>query len=387
VKLPAILFLPMVWVAACGGNDLPQAQRLWTMADLQAESHRAVCANPGGLPCNYLVAPGAAGNDVLQFKLAFAQGQPMAYMTTDFWLNYDRIWLEPMYILVTAWNAMAPAQNRLLGSDGTTPAGPIFSVGPLSAFYSPFWQVLYVEVPPETAPDKYTSARQLFEDGLVMHTGPNRFASIGPADVDLPSSDDITHVAPDVGDYLKSPGTVDQMVASSKKLYGWLDGALVSYVDFGTDNFAADAAQVIQELPLFLFEHFDASGNLALFGAPNVGGVAPLFSASAGHISADGRPAFGALWRLHVVTLPATARMYPGDLPPASVPPELASKVQRVALDGKCFTTLTPTNDTCTWLDSQAAIEANIGAKGITRTGLQPACPFVMFNGIPVPYR
>ena len=36
---------------------------------------------------------------------------------------------------------------------------------------------------------------------------------------------------------------------------------------------------------------------------------------------------------------------------------------------------------TCTWLDSQAAIEDNLGAKAIIRTALQPACPFVMWRG------
>ncbi len=367
------------------------------MADLQ-QSYRggSVCVNPAGLDCNYFVDKGANGNEVLQFKLAFAEGQPMAYITTDFWANYAQIWLEPMYFLVTAWNDQAPKANRLRDANGNL-TGPIFSIGPQSAFYSPFWRVFYVEVPPGTAPTKYTSARQLFDDHLVMHQGPNRFASIGPSDLSLPSAADIVvpTVAPTVGNYLKN-GIDDlaAVVASSQSLTGWLDGASVDYVDFGTDNFDVDATGAIEDVPLFLFKQYDADGGLKLAGAPNVGGVAPLFSHLPGRITINPngqpRPQFGALWRLHIVTLPPAAKEFfdqdemlveqnGGD------PAVYRAKIKRVALDGGCFTSITATADPCVWLDSQRAIEDNLGEKAIARTDLQPACPFVMWNGLPVP--
>ena len=388
------LLAPLVLAASsCGDANLAPAQRLWTMADLQLSSGQNPCTNPADLPCHYFVDKGVDGNDVLQFKLAFSEGQPMGYMTTDFWANYDRIWLEPMYILVTAWNNDPPAKNRLTLEDGKTVTGPIFSVGPKSAFYSPYWQVFYVEVPAGTPPTRYTAARQLFDDHLTMHAGPNRFASIGPDSVSLPSAADISNQFPDIGDYLKAgPGDLEMVVASSKRLSGWLDGAAVSYVDFGTDNFEVDAAQVIQDVPLFVFyKAIDPLGKPVLGYAPNVGGVAPLFSGISGRVSAGNRPQFGALWRLHLVQLPATAQIFLKDDETALVnagadAAVFAPKVTRVALDGRCFATVASAAS-CVWLDSQAALENNLGAKAIQRTALQPACPFVMFNGLRVPYQ
>jgi hypothetical protein len=392
---PTLLLLvavPAFAAIACGDGNLAPAQRLWTMADLQQSFHQGkACTNPGGLDCNYFVADGAAGNDVLQFKLAFSEGQPMGYMTTDFWANYDRIWLEPMYILVTAWNDKAPLVNRLRDPAGNL-VGPIFSIGPQSGFYSPYWQVFYVEVPPGTAPTQYTSVRALFDANLVMHPGPNRFASIGPSSVSLPSAADILKAWPDIAAYLlDGAAALPNVVASSQQLTGWLDGAAVTYVDFGTDNFDVDANQVILDVPLFLFKQLNAAGKLDNPGAPNVGGVAPLFSGVSGRVSANNRPQFGALWRLHVVTLPPAARVFFAADEAAAImnggdKAVLDAKVRRVALDGSCFSSLA-TGDQCTWLDSQAAIEDNLGEKAITRTALLPACPFVMFRGRPVPYQ
>ena len=206
---------------------------------------------------------------MLVFKLAFAEGEPMGYITTDFWANYDRIWLQPMYFLVTKWDELAPKVNRLTEEGTMTPVGPIFSVGPDSAFYSPFWSVFYVEVPPGTPSGKYTSARQLFEDGLVMHQGANRFASIAPTSVDLPNPQDITQLYQDlfkinVNDYLLPIATPEstadtplaRVAASAKRFpYGWIDGVSVPYFDFGTDNFVANAAREVQDVPLYVFTH------------------------------------------------------------------------------------------------------------------------------------
>ena len=390
--LGCLFVLATVGVVACGDATPAPAQRLWTMADLQLSSHQGTaCSNPGGLPCTYFVDRGADQvHDVLQFKLAFGEGAPIGYMTTDFWANYDRIWLQPMYFLVTAWNRDAPAVNRLAAEGGGL-TGPIFSVGPASPFYSPYWQIVYVEVPPGTPPTRYTSARQLFDDGLVMHAAANRFASIGPASVSLPSADDMTLLFPDLQNYLVAGTTPADLVASSQALTGWLDGAPVSYVDFGNDNFAADPSRVILDVPLFLFEQADDHGLFGPMGAPNVGGVAPLFSRLPGLVSPTHRPRFGALWRLHAVLLPTAAAMFTVDAAARLIgaggdAAAIRQKVRRVALDGGCFADLSAF-DACVWLDSQAAIEANLGPAGIVRTGLQPACPFVMYGGYAVPHQ
>jgi hypothetical protein len=387
-------------VASCGQPIQSAAsQRLWTMADLEASFHQGSrrCVNPAGLDCDYFVNSGVNGNDVLQFKLAFSEGKPMGYITTDFWVNYPQIWLEPMYILVTAWNAQAPANNRLLMDPVTmTVTGPIFSIGPQSGFYSPFWQVFYVEVPNGTPPDKYTSAKQLFDDHLVMHPGPNRFASIGPSSLSLPSADDIPVIVQalngsPIADYLvKGADDLPNIVIASHALTGWLDGAAVSYVDFGPDNFDVGAGQEIQDVPLFAMRRYDDSGTLVAFGAPNVGGVAPLFSHVPGRLSDSGRPQFGALWRLHIVAVPPTAGLFDPTAAQDAIDrganeAVTRAKVLRVALDTKCFTMISAAADPCVWLDSQRAIEDNLGEKAITRTNFQPACPFVMFNGRAVP--
>ena len=44
-----------------------------------------------------------------------------------------------MYVPVTGWSGGEAAR--------ASRAQPIFSVGPGSRFYSPFWQMIYVEVP------------------------------------------------------------------------------------------------------------------------------------------------------------------------------------------------------------------------------------------------
>jgi len=388
-------------VASCGQpTQSATSQRLWTMADLQASFQGgSTCVNPANLPCDYFVAKGIGDEgDVLQFKAAFSEGQPMGYITTDFWANYPQIWLEPMYILVTAWNDKAPGANRLRDAKGD-PSPPIFSIGTQSAFWSPFWQTFYVEVPAGTPSTRYTSTRQLFDDHLVMHPGPNRFASIAPDGLTLPSAGDIADAianrSPNDPTAFLRVGKVEDVAASSKTAFGWLDGVLVPFFDFGTDNFDANADQEIQDVPLFLFEKYDPNGVLKPLGVANVGGVAPLFSHVPGRISASNRPQFGALWRLHIVTLPAKAAEFTPVNETAATTAvgtvvtvaDLNTMIGRVALDATCFDDLPAKGlSACIWLDSQRAIEDNLGEKAIQRTDLQPACPFVMFEGQPVPF-
>ena len=66
-------------------------------------------------------------------------------------------------------------------------------------------------------------------------------------------------------------------------------------------------------------------------------------------------------------------------------------RMLRVALNGdSCFPLLTSSEgltDNCTWLDSQRALEVNLGRSALVPTGLQPACPFVMWRKVAVPDR
>ncbi len=314
MRAPSFLLLPLlVGAVACGDGAPAAPRRFWSMAELERESTLSNCDNPGGLPCNYFVKSGKASTPVVQFKLAFSERQPMGYMTTDFWANYDRIWLQPMYILVTAWNENPPAMNRLVDANKVA-VGPIFSVGPQSAFSSPFWSVYYVVVPDTTPPGKYTSARQLFADNLEMHQGANRFASIAPDDLSLPSQDELLFQFPHFADYLK--------------------------------NGEAD-------VPLFVFVHRvpNPDGTPNYLGAPNVGGVGPIFGGAVAKLADTGRPQFGALWRLHLVTVPAgTDYLTPEKAATSADPTPFADKVYRVALNGAtCFDDLVSgKGDACT---------------------------------------
>src|SRR6185369_129603 len=161
VRCALALLLPLLSLAACGGGSgIPPVPRVWDQAALHAAflaggTSPDACkdSNPAGLPCNYFVDTGfvthddGSKHDVLQIKLAFTEGQGSAYITTDFWRDWNEIWIEPMYVLVTEWNAEDPEQNRLPAvPGGTEPSGPIFTVGTGSKFYSPYHRVVYVEV-------------------------------------------------------------------------------------------------------------------------------------------------------------------------------------------------------------------------------------------------
>jgi hypothetical protein len=380
--MPTILLLALL-APACVESSARPVPRLWTMADLQRSWEEAKllepCDNPAGLECGYFVSDGVTGTDILHLKLSFSEGAPVAYITTDFWRDYDQIWLQPMYFLVTSWDPENPGANRLLKPDGTV-TGPIFGVGPGSAFYSPYWQVYYVEVPLGTPPTKYTAARPLFEDHRVMHLGANRYASIGPATVSVPQEADVEFFRP----YLDDPTQLADVIASARQLKGWLDGTSVVYVDFGIDGFAANGANVVQDIPLFAFEQ-EVGGALQLLSVPFVGGVAPLFSGIGGEVGSDNRPHFGGLWRIHFVTLPAGARAF-ADTDEAALGLTGQEKYfKRVALNADQCLASAGAFPSCIWLDSQAQIENNIGPRGIERTTLQPACPFVAWDGAPVP--
>ena len=118
------------------------------------------------------------------------------------------------------------------------------------------------------------------------------------------------------------------------------------------------------------------------------------FSPIRGADTRDDRPQFGALWRLHFVILSPKARTFTSADEAAALSSsgmataaDLDTMVGRVALDASCFGKLATMGLTaCTWLDSQRAIEDNLGEKAIQRTDFQPACPFVMFKGLPVPF-
>ena len=64
------------------------------------------------------------------------RGYGAAYVVTEVWTDFDELWVQPAYVPVKGWSAGKPQPLTLPG-----PWEPIFSVGPGSRFYSPFWQI------------------------------------------------------------------------------------------------------------------------------------------------------------------------------------------------------------------------------------------------------
>ncbi len=327
-------------------------------------------------------------------RVAFTQNKVAAYTTTDFWANYPAVWVQPMYLPVKGWN---PADPKLLYVPETK---PIFSVGPRSAFYSPFWQVFYVEVSGADEWAQYTSARQLFEKKLTMHAGPGRLCALAPGGTRVEEGQKLG----------VDLGTVGRGT-------GWVDGEEFAVLDYGDNRFEWNQQMEVIEQPLFVFVTPDESGAWAHAGVATVGGTGPLLARRPA-ISPKNRPLFGSFWRLYQVRLPPGAGVFvPEDskydgmrlglrikntpkgmlaeytkptLMPAmdmATPPptrEPESLIGRVAVNGeKCFASGMYLAD-CVWLDSQAQLEEQIPWR-IVRTEIVAACPFVSYAGMPVP--
>ena len=123
-----------------------------------------------GFPASYfLSAP-----DRIRMASVFTEGQPGAYMTTDVWVNFPVIWLQPLYVFVSAWNEQPPRNSWV------TTMPWVATVGDKSAFWSPFWRVYYVLVPADTPPDRYRSTHDILSAGLPIFPGQARLLTLTP---------------------------------------------------------------------------------------------------------------------------------------------------------------------------------------------------------------
>jgi hypothetical protein len=378
-------------LAACDAPR-PPSPGLWTLFDVQAlyargaQTTDAIATDaglPGGVPLGTMLASDGV---TLVTAASWADGYPARYMTTEVWSHFDRVWAQPMYVPVTGWNAGVP--TRVV--DGANNWYPIFSVGPDSLFYSPFWQMIYVEVPEGTAYDALTSTRQILDGGYTQHPSTGWVAALSPAGV-------VPEASPSIGGAL--PGQ------------GWLDGEPISFIKFPAAPFGFDAELVVAEVPIFHFVFVKDDGSLAAPGLPSVLGTGPLYSNTPAPLDGNGIPSakYSAYWRVYTVVVPPTARVYaPLDSDAAAalqaagvsneVPmyPDLATADDeltaqglwgRVATTPGCFSTLYTAagiNNRCNYLDSQANIEKFLPAGAIVRTDVTVTCPLVSVNGAAV---
>jgi hypothetical protein len=399
--------------AAAAGCDLPPNPRhpkLLNFAHMEAlaTSGAPTFATDDGIPGGLRV-PDFVTTDGTSYQLTlrntWTEGYRSAYETAEMWTGFDEIWVQPVYVPITGFSGGKPV---LLGADPTNPDptkrgwNPIFSVGPDSAFYSPFWQTFYFIVPADTDPEAFTTARKVIDSGLPLIPGPGHTMSIVPGDNVHPAT--------------MTMGAVDQEVGGPTATSpGYLDGQDVDYLDFGKNNFTWNDDLVVEPTPLFVLVYRDPdSGELKRMNVPTVAGTGPLYANRTANVTGD-VPHYGALWRLYTVEVPPTARIFApplpefadtiADYPPALVGPhyganviasgavDLAFFLGRVALnavpsadmsDPGCFDDRMNLGKSgkvpCQWLDSQPALEQAVPPSWIRPTDILVTCPFISYH-------
>ncbi len=368
----------------CSPSGGPPDGKLWTLFDVQALLEGGAApsyplAPDAGLPGGKTLATILDGS-TLAARSGWSDGYSVSYLTTEVWANYAQVWMQPAYVPVTGWSNGAP---QVLQGGGAS--HPIFSVGPGSGFYSPFWQIVYVDVPADTPAGALTSARQILDAGYSLTPSEGRTMPLVPNGISGGGT----------------PGT------------GWLDGAPISFVDFGTDTFTWDSSNVVAETPLYIFTVAGADGQPhTLPGIPSVLGTAPPGAVAAPAPRIDGQPRYVAYWRLYATPVPSFATIF---APPGTAlatqlagigaasaapyapaitaddPANLAPYVGRVATDPidpatgqpDCFADQASL-DSCRWILSQTDLEGMTDWSTSQPTGITVTCPVVSWSSLPV---
>ncbi len=341
-----------------------------------------------GFPPAYFLA----SKDEIRIAPAFTEGLPSAYITTDIWVNFPKIWAQPLYVFVAPGNPRDPEANLL-------PLPWIAGVGSASAFWSPYFRITYVEVPRDTPPDRFATVRDVLAARLPMHPGPTRLVTLLP-DAAMAPEDPGRSLLPTLQGRIGLP-VRRQVIVEGKP-------APQAALDFGSDRFVIEAGDVIAEEPLFFFfGRNDAGQSVPLTPVPRVGGTGPI-GAGREPVAPGNRPRFGSLWRLWAVHLPASARIFVprprraewearswGAQPNLAIAessaaldalPGIDSFAFRVLLDEGCLANAATTAalDACPWLDSQERLERHL-SHALESSEILVACPFVAYAGAPVP--
>ena len=326
----------------------------------------------------------------------FVEGEFGAYVAGESWIGFDEVWLQPMYVL-----AARDDSGKLAAIPGQL---PIFSVGPTSGFYSPFWGTYFVTVPAGAALEKYRSSAAIFADALPLTPWPGRLWLLAPSGVDVTGYQRVPSDVPPTFPLNPAIGTSTVRLTS-----GIVDGDLdaTNALDFGSNRFTWNDHLLIDVAAMFVFHARDASGRGVVLGLPPVGGTGPLGSHMPARES-NGLPEFGSLWRLIDVQLPAgSGAIVPDSVPgaadvrarltslslvaPAEIPPawgDLANAidyVERPVLGASaCFAASSPNSPDCVWLDSQAAVETYLST-WLEETDTLLTGPLVTYRGRAVP--
>ncbi|HVZ72501.1 MAG TPA: hypothetical protein VHJ20_09010 [Polyangia bacterium] len=382
----------------CNAPDARPRPVLLTSADFEAllakqtDPEQAILPDsglPDGLKLRRIIESDN-GAPTLALHDTFTDGYRSQYVTTEAWAGFPAVWIQPVYQPVTGYTATG---SPMLEVEGTESWHYIFGVGPKSAFYSPYWQIVYFRRAPGTTLDDYKTPRDVIDRGLDFNPSGGRVIALVPDD-------------------LKSPAIMDGGPEAGK---GWLNGARASYLDFGSNTFTWDEYGVVEEAPLFVWVVRDDDGVTHALDIPSVAGAGPLYSGRQPVLQGT-TPKYGSYWRIYTVVVPSGAAVFapphytdlrnglaarPSLYDVTYAPEVLAATgheydnfAGRVTTTPDCFATdmkIDPSNfgtddqaDACQYLDSQTKIEAAVPEIAIERTDILVTCPFVVYDGVPV---
>ena len=308
----------LLLLAACAAPVSPSQGAAWTVRDFFSSS----AASFGGFTREQLTDDG----QVLAVQPAFIGGKPAAYVITEIWQHHPDPWVPPVYNLVHA-------------PDRTS----IFGLGVESTFYSPFWQVWGAKVSQEQL--ALRSVSEVLNAGLTLSKGPLVMCPIIPEGVSAATS----------RPYTAEP--VDVTVG-----HAFVDGPNeVAYLELGIDRQVVSEYEGVQGavLPyeLYVFARGEADGGRALLPVPAVLGDDAHHHAYVRRIDV--------LLNKEAAFVPFSRRELAADLGAfavvgsASIPESVARPYTlRVASDSSCFDAGAFPGG-CTWLDSEAAIDAH----------------------------
>ncbi len=398
----------MLLAAACepSGSSPPSRPHIWTLRQMRDASSSASTIT--GVPATEWVTPRgqaipqwappyhdtellqSAEQDGLNVLPAFSEGRPAAYAVAEVWERVPEVWVQPWYVLVTAYEPSNPGSKRLKDSLA------LVDIEEESLFYSPFWELIYVVVPEDTPPDRYTSAAALFAAGLPMHRGGGLLAPLTPDDV-----------MPALAEGRTSPvrPLTGEVVGNAGRGEAWLHGRRVPYLSFGSNTFTwsrePNRLGIIDEAALYVFSRTGEDGQPTSIGLPAVIGTGPRGAGRPPRISSTGVPQFGTLTRPHFALLPPTAGpLVPstkaqlkeslreaGGIAVVDVHPDIEARadakdyVLRVALNPDCFKDPAKFPASCRWLDSQSAIETNLAPSSLQAQEVLFTSPVLFYDG------
>lgn len=358
------VLLALLSLAGCSsGSDEPEA-KLWTVHDFLSlkdavDKDMDPVSLGGWLPRELLVegglpllfVPGAqAGSHGLTLWPAVTGGGAASFVITEIWENHPEPWVQPVW---------APRDS---GGRPVSGALNVFPVGEKSTFYSPFWraeELLTEQVDENT----YRSSRDVLSGKFKRRSGTIVLCPIVPAGTGFADDGNGTlHPMTHAPVTLKPvppepphPGWLPRDLG-----VGWVDGAHVSYYDFGDDHAPADE-QDLREATAYFFVKTAGARPLPLAAVLPANALRNSLVRRVDVVLPAGAAPFVPAERGKLKTL-----LEGRDLTVPAAPAGFGDYALRVAADPACFSAANfPA--ACDWLDTPARLEALPGGARIVR--------------------